>query len=182
MVQAVQVPFQRPDPGLQERHCPLALSQVRQPVQAAQTKVVPPGEKVSFVQTVHEELLIRIDPGLQDEHEPSVAEQVAQLGQAWQAWLLLAGLKVALAQGVQVPLVSPSPALQARQAPVVRSQVGHPMQLVQLLVPPIEKLVPQLLQPVPLFNPNPGRHDVQIPVLSQMVQPTDVQSAHGTNP
>ena len=86
MVQAVQVPLlSRPDPGLQERQLPLALSQVRQFVQAAQTEVVPPGEKVSLVQTVHAEVLVRIDPALQDEHRPSVAEHTAQLGQAWQA-------------------------------------------------------------------------------------------------
>ena len=51
-------------------------------MQAAQTEVVPPGEKVSLVQTVHEEVLVRIDPASQDVHEPSVAEQTAQLGQA----------------------------------------------------------------------------------------------------
>ena len=125
---------------------------------------------------------MRIDPASQSEHEPSVAEQTAQLGQGWQVWLVIVGLKVALVQGAQVPLVNPSPGLHVRQAPVERSQVGHPMQLVQLLVPPIEKPVPQLLQPVPLLRPNPGKHDVQIPVVSQMVQPTDVQSAQGVNP
>ena len=82
IVQAAQVPLiEIPDPGLQERHCPLVLSQVRQLVQAAQTEVVPPGEKVSLVQMVHEEVFVRIDPASQAEHEPSVAEQTAQLRQ-----------------------------------------------------------------------------------------------------
>ena len=120
----MQVPLLRPDPASQVRQTPLVLSQVRQPVQAVQAVAVPPGEKVSFVQT-WQVLLFRIDPASQDEHKPSMAEQTAQLGQGWQAWLLFAGLKVALTQAMQVLLkVSrPVPAGQVRQAPFWASQV-----------------------------------------------------------
>ena len=92
-------------------------------MQAEQTEVVPPTEKVSLLQTVHEEVFVRIDPGLQDEHRPSVAEQAAQLGQAWQAWLLFARLKVAFAQASQVTLLRPVPAGQVRQLPFRGLQV-----------------------------------------------------------
>jgi len=89
VVQASQVPFAllRPDPGLQVKHSPSALLQVKHPVQAAQTAVVPPVEveKVSPVHWVHDEVFVRIEPASQEVQDPSVAEQIAQLGHAWQA-------------------------------------------------------------------------------------------------
>ena len=63
----MQVPLERPNAGSQVRQNPLALSQVRQPVQAIQVVAVPPVEKVSLVQT-WQVLLSSIYPGLQDEH------------------------------------------------------------------------------------------------------------------
>ena len=75
--------------------------------------------------------------------------------QAWQDPDPL-GEKVLVGQGLQVPLSSPSPALQVRQVPVVGLQVRQfPVQFVQRLVPPIEKVpAVQIVQvPAPLSNP-----------------------------
>ena len=118
----MQVPLERPNAGLQLRHAPLALLQVRQPVQAVQVTAVPPTEEVLFVQ-IWQVLLVRIDPALQDEHVPSVAEHTAQLGQGWQAWLLFVGLKVEFAQALQVTPFRPVPAGQVRQLPFWELQV-----------------------------------------------------------
>ena len=58
------------------------------------------------------------------------------------------------------------------------------MQVVQRSVPPIENVpgVHAVQLPAPLSNPKPGRQEVQVPVVSQTVQPIVVQSAHGRIP
>lgn len=91
-----------------------------------------------------------------------------------------------MGQGLQVPLLSsPSPGLQVRQTPVEPSQVRQfPVQVVQRLMPPLEKVpfVQAVQVPAPLSNPKAGRQELQVPVVVQTVQPMVVQSAHGENP